>query len=56
MVVQKLHLVIKRKTVKTIQRNGWDNYPVCMAKTQYSFSDDQTALGRHQTLKLRFEN
>ena len=25
---------------------GFDNYPVCIAKTQYSFSDDQTMLGR----------
>ena len=26
-------------------KQGWDNLPVCIAKTQYSFSDDQTALG-----------
>ncbi|WP_449460343.1 formate--tetrahydrofolate ligase [Streptococcus suis] len=26
-------------------KNGWDKLPVCMAKTQYSFSDDQFALG-----------
>lgn len=25
---------------------GVENYPVCIAKTQYSFSDDQTMLGR----------
>ena len=25
---------------------GIENYPVCIAKTQYSFSDDQTMLGR----------
>ena len=25
---------------------GFDNYTVCVAKTQYSFSDDQTMLGR----------
>ncbi|VTS24016.1 formate--tetrahydrofolate ligase [Streptococcus pseudoporcinus] len=24
---------------------GWDKLPICMAKTQYSFSDDQTLLG-----------
>ncbi len=28
-----------------IERNGWDNLPVCMAKTQYSFSDDASKLG-----------
>ncbi|MDQ8820257.1 formate--tetrahydrofolate ligase [Streptococcus ruminantium] len=26
-------------------KNGWDFLPVCMAKTQYSFSDDPFALG-----------
>lgn len=25
---------------------GWDNLPICMAKTQYSLSDDPTLLGR----------
>ena len=25
---------------------GLSNFPVCMAKTQYSLSDDQTKLGR----------
>ncbi|MCB8600004.1 formate--tetrahydrofolate ligase, partial [Blautia sp. DFI.9.9] len=24
---------------------GWENMPVCIAKTQYSFTDDQTELG-----------
>ncbi|TYD00521.1 formate--tetrahydrofolate ligase [Arthrobacter echini] len=28
-----------------IRANGWDNLPVCIAKTQYSFSDDPTLLG-----------
>lgn len=28
-----------------IEQNGWDNLPVCMAKTQYSFSDDASKLG-----------
>lgn len=27
-----------------IADNGWDDLPVCMAKTQYSFSDDATLL------------
>lgn len=34
-----------RKQLSTFKENGWDKYPVCMAKTQYSFSDDQTQLG-----------
>jgi formate--tetrahydrofolate ligase len=28
-----------------IEANGWGGLPVCMAKTQYSFSDDATKLG-----------
>ncbi|MFZ2845208.1 MAG: formate--tetrahydrofolate ligase [Lactococcus chungangensis] len=31
--------------IATFERNGWDNLPICMAKTQYSFSDDQNSLG-----------
>ncbi|ANZ33139.1 formate--tetrahydrofolate ligase [Staphylococcus carnosus] len=33
------------KQLKQIKENGWDNYPVCMAKTQYSFTDDKDRLG-----------
>jgi formate--tetrahydrofolate ligase len=28
-----------------IIQNGWDTLPICMAKTQYSFSDDPNLLG-----------
>jgi formate--tetrahydrofolate ligase len=31
--------------LKTFAQQGWDNLPVCMAKTQYSFSDNPTVLG-----------
>ncbi|MBA8771549.1 formate--tetrahydrofolate ligase [Staphylococcus coagulans] len=34
-----------QKQLQQFKENGWDHYPVCMAKTQYSFSDDQTQLG-----------
>lgn len=34
------------KQLADIKRNGWDVLPVCMAKTQYSFSDDPKLLGR----------
>lgn len=41
--------VIFEKKAKTqiaqIVKNGWDNLPICMAKTQYSFSDDPKLLG-----------
>lgn len=28
-----------------IERNGWSGLPVCMAKTQYSFTDDASRIG-----------
>ncbi|WP_458108987.1 formate--tetrahydrofolate ligase [Arthrobacter sp. R3-55] len=28
-----------------IEKNGWQDFPVCMAKTQYSFTDDASRLG-----------
>lgn len=31
--------------LKAFEQHGWSNLPICMAKTQYSFSDDQTRLG-----------
>ena len=34
------------KELKRIEDMGFGNLPVCMAKTQYSLSDDQTKLGR----------
>ena len=34
-----------QKQLKQFKENGWDNYPVCMAKTQYSFTDDPKELG-----------
>ena len=41
--------VIFEKKAKTqmaqIVQNGWDRLPICMAKTQYSFSDDPSLLG-----------
>ncbi|MCR5705523.1 MAG: formate--tetrahydrofolate ligase [Acholeplasmatales bacterium] len=32
--------------IATFEENGWDKLPICMAKTQYSLSDDPTKLGR----------
>lgn len=34
------------KELKRIEELGMGSFPVCMAKTQYSLSDDQTKLGR----------
>ena len=34
------------KEIENLERLGYGNVPVCMAKTQYSLTDDQTKLGR----------
>ena len=34
-----------KKQIKTFDKQGWNTLPVCIAKTQYSFTDDQTKLG-----------
>ena len=36
------------KALKKAEEMGFWNMPVCMAKTQYSLSDDQNKLGRPQ--------
>lgn len=43
------------KMLDRIEKMGFANSPVCMAKTQYSLSDDQTKLGRPEgfTLNVR---
>lgn len=33
------------KAIEAIEKNGYGNLPVCVAKTQYSFSDDPKKLG-----------
>ena len=43
------------KELKKIAEMGMSHFPVCMAKTQYSLSDDQTKLGRPEgfTINVR---
>ena len=43
------------KALKKAEEMGFSSMPVCMAKTQYSLSDDQTKLGRPQgfTIQVR---
>jgi formate--tetrahydrofolate ligase len=38
--------------IKDIERNGWDLLPICMAKTQYSFSDEPKLLGRPEGFSI----
>ncbi len=40
------------KAIAKIEELGMGNMPVCMAKTQYSLSDDQTKLGRPEGFKI----
>jgi len=35
-----------KKTLQQITKLGFEHFPVCMAKTQYSLSDDPNVLGR----------
>ena len=42
---------IRRKILK-IEKEGFGNLPVCIAKTQYSLSDDDEALGRPKDFTL----
>lgn len=40
------------KQIARLEELGFGNLPVCMAKTQYSLSDDQTLLGRPQDFTM----
>lgn len=41
-----------KKQIKILDGLGFSNLPVCVAKTQYSFSDDMTKLGAPQNFKI----
>ncbi len=40
------------KNIEQIESIGYGDTPVCMAKTQYSFSDDPTKLGRPNGFRI----
>lgn len=40
------------KQLKEFQRQGWDHFPICMAKTPYSLSDDPSLGGRPQDFRI----
>ena len=44
------------KQIKALTELGYDKMPICMAKTQYSFSDDQTKLGAPRGFKITVRN
>lgn len=37
---------VAKRQLAAIEKNGWDSLPICMAKTQYSLSDQPGLLGR----------
>lgn len=39
-----------------LEELGFGKYPVCMAKTQYSFSDDATKMGRPTGFRITVRN
>lgn len=41
-----------KKQAKQLAELGFANLPICMAKTQFSFSDDQTKLGAPRGFKI----
>ena len=41
-----------KENLKWLKQNGFDKLPVCMAKTQYSFSDDKSKLGAPTGFKV----
>ena len=44
------------KEIQKLTALGYDKLPVCMAKTQYSFSDDATKLGAPTGFKVTIKN
>ena len=44
------------KQIKQLEELGFGNLPICMAKTQYSFSDDQKMLGAPRNFTIQVRN
>ena len=45
-----------KKQIASLTALGFDKLPICVAKTQYSFSDDQTKLGAPTGFKVTIKN
>ena len=44
------------KQLEQLEELGFSNLPICMAKTQYSFSDDQNKLGAPKDFRISVRN
>ena len=51
-----LMLPAAKKKAAEIEQLGFGNLPICMAKTQYSFSDDPTLLGAPKDFTIQVSN
>jgi formate--tetrahydrofolate ligase len=47
---------IAQKQAAQLTELGFGNYPICMAKTQYSFSDDEKLLGAPRDFNVTVRN
>ncbi len=47
---------VARREMAELERLGFGNYPICMAKTQYSFSDDPTLIGAPVDFTVAIKN
>ena len=45
-----------KKQIEQLSALGFDNLPICIAKTQYSFSDDPTKLGAPENFTVTIKN
>ena len=45
-----------KKQIATLVANGYSDLPICVAKTQYSFSDDATKLGAPENFTVTIKN
>ena len=45
-----------KKAIKQLEALGYDKLPICMAKTQYSFSDNQALLGAPEDFRITISN
>ncbi len=44
------------KQLRQLEKLGFGNLPICMAKTQYSFSDDPAKLGAPRNFRITIRN
>ena len=46
------YVAAAKKSLAALEKLGFGGLPICMAKTQYSLSDDQTKLGRPENFRI----